>query len=185
MGCGSSAEMLEQPLMELFPVALTRCDFCFEQRVTLHLKDSMADDFFIRSVQTNEEIFRIQGVTNESASRSKTLVGTGNQPILLIKRQLSKFSAHFDVFADANENRLLCTARCKMPVAFKPARRAVFWLQRGNSKKRVPVAKVYNQKVIANDMCVDSHDYFVEIAPGIGAGMIVMLCVMLDEGTKS
>ncbi|DBA00471.1 TPA: hypothetical protein N0F65_002714 [Lagenidium giganteum] len=185
------------------PVALASSALCSQQPVTLHLKEKMFDDFSIRDANTQQVMFRIQG-SIVSLSGRKILLNTRNQPILLMKRQLLSFSPRYDLFANGDESRLHATAKCKitmfesrmsMPftnvVTREPcvvgldgdwlSRTAVIWLQRGNSSVRMPVAKIYRPTSTVRNMFLDLQDYYIDIAPGVDAAVIVMLCVMLDE----
>ncbi|DBA00467.1 TPA: hypothetical protein N0F65_002710 [Lagenidium giganteum] len=197
--------MLQLPLEPQFqPVALTSGIFCFQQPLTLHLKEEMVNGgFSVRDANTQRVIFRIQRAIF-SLSNRKALLDIYYQPILLIKRQLLAFSPRYDLFANDDEGRLLATAKCKI-TRFQPrmsmpfinmisgetcvmglegdwlSRTAVIWLERGNSGVCMPVAKVYRPILTGRNMCLDLQDYYIDIAPGVDAAVIVMLCVMLDE----
>ncbi|KAG9118376.1 hypothetical protein FRC07_007131 [Ceratobasidium sp. 392] len=130
----------------------------------------------------------------------KALMQADGQPVFNIQNKLLSIHSQYLVYnaKQSTESEPLFTVKshfsltgAKLDVAFKNAadgREVVFELKGSFFDRNAeitmggqPVARITRQFMNAGELLFDQQTYFLTIAPGVDAAMMVALCVCMDE----
>ncbi|CAE6413629.1 Protein LURP-one-related 15 OS=Arabidopsis thaliana GN=At5g01750 PE=1 SV=1 [Rhizoctonia solani AG-1 IB] len=200
---GSSSSTIEfSPLVPQNPPLGIMPAYAQNYELTLKLREkrmSLSGDSFEITDPQGRPYFQIEG-SALSFREKKTLKQADGRPILNIQNKLLTIHRQYFIY-NANEStdsEPLCLIKshfsvtgAKLDVQFKNAAdgRQVQFDLRGsffdrNAEVTVdgqPVARISRQFMNSGQLLFDQQTYYLTVAPGVDAAMMVALCVCMDE----
>ncbi|CAE6390873.1 unnamed protein product [Rhizoctonia solani] len=186
---GSSSSTIEfSPLVPQNPPLGVMPAYAQNHELTLKLREkrmSLSGDSFEITDPQGRPYFQIEG-SALSFREKKTLKQADGRPILNIQNKLLTIHRQFLIY-NANES----TDSEPLDVTFKNAAdgRQVQFDLRGsffdrNAEVTVngqPVARISRQFMNSGQLLFDQQTYYLTVAPGVDAAMMVAMCVCMDE----
>ncbi|CAE6464152.1 unnamed protein product [Rhizoctonia solani] len=200
---GSSGSSIEfSPLVPQNPPLGVMPAYAQNHELTLKLREkrmSLSGDSFDITDPQGRAYFKIEGSVL-SLRDKKTLKQADGRPIFNIQNKLLSIHRQFLIYNanQSTESEPLCVIKshfsltgAKLDVQFKNAAdgRQVQFDLRGSFFDRSaevtvngqPVARISRQFLNSGELLFDQQTYYLTVAPGVDAAMMVALCVCMDE----
>ncbi|CAE6472489.1 unnamed protein product [Rhizoctonia solani] len=200
---GSSSSTIEfSPLVPQNPPLGIMPTYAQNHELTLKLREkrmSLSGDSFEITDPQGRPYFKIEGSALSFRDR-KTLKQADGRPILNIQNKMLTIHRQFYIYNanESSDSEPLCLIKshfsvtgAKLDVTFKNAAdgREVRLDLRGSLFDRnaeitvndQPVARISRQFMNSGQLIFDQQTYYLTVAPGVDAAMMVALCVCMDE----
>jgi len=166
-------------------------------KVREHKTAFSGDDFSIKDAVTGQRIFQVDGKVFSLSQKKEFLDATG-KPLFHIKKRLISLHTTYDGYSAANDEELFTVKSSfsfgtKLTATFKNragAGEEVSLVLKGDLLDRkaeiqtdsgIPVARISRSFANAGELLFDQQTYFLTIAPGVDAALLVAICIVLDE----
>ncbi|KDN52029.1 DUF567-domain-containing protein [Tilletiaria anomala UBC 951] len=199
---GSSTPAKPPPTLESLgrPIGVIPTFTKHQQQMALKVRERKmsfsSDDYSIKDAGTGQKVFEVDGKAFSLHSK-KVLNDAYGQPVFMLKKALMSLHTSYDGI-DANGQTLF---NIKSKFGFGANLKVTFrnlagageemelhikgdWFDRKASittAQGIPVAHISRSFMNAGQLLWDQQTYFVTIAPGVDAALMVAACICLDE----
>jgi len=178
--------------------------FVFRMPVTLILREKIfcfsGDDFSIKDLN-DVEYFRCKGKAL-SIRDKKVLYDLYQKPILNIQHKIFTMKGNIKIYADNEENKILATVNKKSFISVKKyivefynqatGKNEYFDMKcdffsftcgifYGHEKEGAPMVCKVTKKLDVKLVFTTQENYYVQIAPGVDAALMVAIAICFDE----